>query len=482
MSCQLLVSVSLGETRIALRRDGRLIELAVERPEATSLIGNVYLGRVIKVLPGVEAAFVDCGLGRSAFLPACDATPDGLDSDPHARIATCVHEGQTLLVQVIKDPTGDKGARVSTRIALPGRYLVFAPHGTGVAVSRRIRDEQERARLVSLVDGVNSDDRGFIVRTAGEGAVAEAIARDATNMRSVWANIESAVHDRSPPCCVYNDLDPVCRYLRDRMNYDVVEVLIDDRATLEAARDFCRQTMPHLADRLSLFVEPEPLFDAFGVEDDISGALTSAVRLACGGTLVIEETEALTVIDVNTARFTGVSTQSDTALRTNLEAAGEIAHQLRLRNIGGIVVIDFIGMQTVAHRERILQALTHALAEDPAPSRVYGLSELGLVEMTRKRTRDSLHQIMTDHCGACGGRGRIKSAETIAAEIGRAVTRAAAGARGNEITIVASPEIFAWLSDRDDASWWAGVKRAAGTRIALMPDPTFSRERFDVAT
>ncbi|MDP6351030.1 MAG: Rne/Rng family ribonuclease [Alphaproteobacteria bacterium] len=478
MSDELLIGVAPRETRIALVSEGRLRELTVVRDDVGTLIGNIYLGRIEKVVSGIDAAFVDCGIGRAAFLAATDAGPRVPAADTIPRINERVQEGQALAVQVTKDPNSDKGARVTTRLTLPGRYLVYGPEHPGLSISRRIEDADERDRLTSLVEGW-ADPGGYILRTAAAGAEIHDLETDRAALRAEWAEIEAANAGLTAPALLHGDLPPVLRSLRDRLTESVDRVAIDDRVVLGEAHRYCDQAMPGFSDRFALHSGPEPLFDLYDLESQIDEAMMPEVRLPSGGTLVIEEIQAMTVIDVNTARFTGVSTHDDTVLRTNLEAAREIPWQLRLRNIGGIIVVDFIGMDSADHHEQVLAELGAAAAGDPAPMWIGGVSHLGLVEMTRKRARASLGRALSEPCPACDGLGCVKTTRTVAFEALRAASRDARDRPQRGLSIVAAPDVVALLEGPESGAV-ADIARLCADGIELIADPGLPRDSFEI--
>jgi ribonuclease G len=474
MTEELLVSTIGRETRLALVSDGRLRELVIEAPEAVSVVGALYWGRVKKVVPGIGAAFVDCGLARDAFLAARDA---GVPGDP-APIERRVHEGEALVVQVVKDPVDEKGARVTAWPAFAGRYLVYTPRGEGLSVSRRIDDTVERDRLVGLVQRIGPPPGGLILRTAAAGAGRDALADDLARLHDRWAEIEAArqlASSDGPPARLDRPLDPVARYL-ERMREPPDLVVIDDPSLLAEARRACGDTVPDM--RLESHGGPGPLFARHDLEAQIAAALEPNVDLPSGARLAIEQTRALCAIDVDTARFTGPSGRDDTVLRTNLEAAREIAWQLRLRDIGGVVVIDFITMDAPAHRAEVVAALRHVLADDPVAARVIGLSPIGLVELTRTRVRAPLSRRLTEACASCQGSGRVKTARAVAAEILRAAAAEARAEPGRRLSITAAPEVVAAL---DGEGGLAEIESLAGTTVTFTAAPDRPRESFEVA-
>ncbi len=399
---EILCSVSSGGTRTALREDGVVAELFVEPAEAATLIGTIHLGRIVKVLKGMGACFVELGLERAGFLPLHAIERPGSAPLP------VIHEGAAVLVQVVKDPQGGKGAELTLNLSLPGRHLVYAPHQRGLVFSRRLADEAERQRLAAAVESFARPDEGFILRTAALGATPEDLARDAEWLRAAWAEIEASAGKAKPPACVWRDLSPLARVLRDRGHAGIRRVVTDDPAAQRAAQDYGRRFMPALAGHIELSRGDIPLFDRLGIHEDIGAALQPRVALPSGGFLMIEPTHALTAIDVNTGRHIGDTNQADTILATNLEAARAVARQVRLRNLSGLIIVDFVHMLAAEHQERVLAAVREAFAEDPMFVRIGGFTELGLLEIARRRGRPPLHEILTAPCVTCDGVGRTE--------------------------------------------------------------------------
>lgn len=400
---EILCTVSSQATRTALLQDGSVVEILIEPAAAATLIGNVYLGRVTKVLTGMGAAFVEIGEERAGFLPLPK------DEPPSARPAPVIHEGAAVVVQVVKDAQGGKGAELALEIALPGRQLVYGPHQDGVVFSRRLSDEAEKQRLAAALASFAQPGEGFILRTAAQGATLEDLARDAVWLRSVWADIAASIAKAKPPRCLWRDLSPLARVLRDRGHGAIKRVLTDDPAAQQAAQDYCRRFMPDLVARIERDTGEVPLFERFAVEEEIAAALQPRVPLPSGGFLLIEPTQALTAIDVNTGRHVGQSSPAQTMLGTNLEAATEVARQVRLRNLSGLIVVDFVHMQSAAHQGQVLEALRAAFADDPLFVRIGGFTELGLLEIARRRTRPPLHETLTMPCASCDGLGRVEN-------------------------------------------------------------------------
>jgi len=476
MSDALLISVDPGEVRTALVRDGRLAEYAVERLDATSLVGNIYLGRVARVVPGIDAAFVDCGLPRAVFLAGQDGPPG------EGPLARRIHEGEVLVVQVTRDAVGDKGPRVTTRLSLAGRLLVLCPGGEGVAVSRRITDPDERERLTRAVASVSrSATATVVIRTAAEGCDGNDLAADLDFLVDGVRVIESTSAAANAPALLRAELGPVERALRDRLGGSTGRVIIDDRPALTAARAFAADHLPDALDLLEGHAGSTSLFRAHDVEDEIAGLSEPRVSLPSGGALIIQTTEALTVIDVDSAGHTArAAPAGDAAIAINLEAAREIARQLRLRDIGGPAVVDFIGMADDAADQRVVEALASATTSDPAPVRFSAMSEFGMVELTRKRVRPSVFDLLTEPCPTCDGGGRVKTARTVAGEILRAGLQETTARPGRPVTLIAAPAVVDALRG-DCANFVVTLERAAGASVALTVEAGLPRDRFEIA-
>ncbi len=468
MSKRIVVNVGLLETRVAVQEGNLLTELYLERHRHRSIVGSVYKGTVTNVLPGMQAAFVDIGLAKDAFLYAGDYTANvgpeeagddevdaDLDPDEEPRreatrpIAEMLSRGQPVLVQVSKESLGTKGARTTSFISLPGRYVVYMPQASHVGVSRRIRDEHERERLRETLRSLPLPPGGFILRTNAEGKGQAEFAQDVEFLGRLWAQIQARFEQAQPPAVLHEEMDLTFRVVRDLLSPEVDEFVVDDRAGWDKCLGYVRALVPSLEARVQLYTERAPVFDHFGVEKDIEKALRRRVWLKSGGYIVIDHTEALVSIDVNTGKYVGKRDFEQTVLKINLEAVNEVVRQIRLRDLGGIIIIDFIDMEILDHREQVYKALTRALVEDKARTNVLEISELGLVEMTRKRVRQDLRALLTQHCPTCRGTGVVKSDETLAIEIYRAIqAKAAAEApagEGREIVARIHPDVAAWI-------------------------------------
>ena len=503
MSIEVLINVAPRETRAALLEGGVLQELFVERASRRGLVGNLYKGRITRVLPGMQAAFVDVGLARTAFLHVSDIVsgdtrfdaqrlaaagasggPAGLSSvvrEEVPDIRRLVNQGDDIIVQVVKDPMGAKGARLTTFMSLPSRYLVFMPRGRGIGISARIEQESERQRLRESMQAIVGDSHpgGYIVRTAAEGVEAGRLASDLEYLERLWNHVRERGLRAAPGELVHEDLPLPSRVLRDELGRGIERVLVDDQTELERLQRFVADFSPVRAPRLELHPGPRPVFDLHGVEEEINRALERKVSLKSGGYLVIDQTESMTTIDVNTGGFVGHRNLEDTIFRTNLEAAVAIARQLRLRNLGGIIIIDFIDMQDESHREQVLGALRQSLAGDHAQTQVAAISPLGLVEMTRKRTRESLEHLLCDTCPACEGRGSIRSVDTVCQDIFREILRQARQFDSRELLVLAHQDVVERLLG-EESPVLAELEAGAGRPIRLQAEALYEVDRYDV--
>jgi len=482
MTAEILVNVSPDETRVALVEAGAAQEVIVQRASRHGLVGNIYKGRVERVLPGMQAAFVDVGLERTAFLHVADMVAAGAPAASLVPIDQRLHEGQQLLVQILKDPLGTKGARLTTMLSIPARYLVLLPFEPHNGISTRIEDEAERSRLKTLVDRVVAElcpQFGVIARTAAEGVDEEAMRVDLAFLLQIWKAIQERAQGSPAGSLVHGDLPLAMRILRDLLTDDVERVRIDNADEFERVRQFAEHFVPKAEPLLELYQGHAPLFDLFGVEDDIERALARKVELKSGGHLVIDQTEAMTTIDVNTGAFTGHRNVEETVLKTNLDAAQAIARQLRLRNLGGIIILDFIDMTSEDHRAQVLRALQKELKRDSARTQIYPISPLGLVEMTRKRTRESLGHILCEPCPQCDGRGSIKTVETVSHEIVREVQRSARQFEAKSFLVLAAPPVAQRLMD-DQSIGLAELEAQLGRPIRVQSEAAYERESFDV--
>ena len=491
MSAEILVNVALGETRAALLEEGVVQELHIERRRRRGLVSNLYQGRVTRVLPGMQAAFVDIGLERTAFLHAADIAsppPDetvaGLvqaSAPPVEDVRRLLSEGDDILVQVIKDPIGTKGARLSTYITLPARFLVYLPRGDGIGVSTRIEDEAERQRLkaaVAQLRGAEADG-GYILRTAAQGVAIDSLREDMEYLRRLWRHVRTRATQIAPGTMVHEDLPLPLRILRDELSRGVARVLVDSAAEHSRMTAFAAEFIATTAARIELHPGPRPIFDLHGIEEEITKALERKVALKSGGHLVFDQREAMTTIDVNTGGYVGHRNLEETTFRTNIEAAASIGRQLRLRNLGGIIIIDFIDMHDESHRRQVLATLEHSLAGDRAQAHIVNLSPLGLVEMTRKRTRESLEHLVCEPCAACGGRGFVKTAETVCNEIFREILRHGPNPPARELLILAHADVVERLLEAEAATL-GELKAQVGLPIRLQVEGLYGVDQFDI--
>lgn len=486
MSEEILINITPMESRVALVENGVLQEVHVERGRNRGLVGNIYKGKVVRVLPGMQAAFVDIGLGKAAFLHVNEVLdrnnrPEGA-CDPD--IVELLHENQAIVVQVAKDPIGTKGARLTTFIAIPARYLVLMPHNDRVSISLRIEDPQERERLKETVERLLEQESldnkgGFILRTAAEGVGEQELLADILFLHRLWATVEEQIRESVPPDCVYEDLSLHLRTVRDLIEPDIEKIRVDSLDTFNRICKFVRKLVPHMDGRVEYYTGERPLFDLFGVEDEINRALKRRVDLKSGGYLIIDQTEAMSTIDVNTGGFVGHRNLEETIFKTNLEAAAVIARQLRLRNLGGIIIIDFIDMDDVEHQRQVLRILEKNLERDHARVNITGVSELGLVEMTRKRTRESLENTLCETCPTCNGRGTLKTAETVCYEIFREIMREARVYENDIYLVLASESVVDQLLDEESDNV-AELEALLNKTIRFQVEPRYSQEQFDV--
>ncbi len=512
MKREIVVNSSLVETRVAVIEDGTLVELLIDDPHTQNLAGNIYKGRVLKILPGMQASFVDIGLARDAFLYVRDIYEDvesyedllaadeegeeeGLPAAPpaahedrqpkrpkraaHASIEELIQEGQEVLVQVAREPLGTKGARITSHVTLPGRYLVYMPTESHVGVSRKIEQEGERSRLKQIIEEINTPREGVIVRTAGVGRSKAEIQADFEFLRSTWRGIRAKAETLKAPAQVQKDLDLVFRIFRDLITKDVARLVVDSAVEYERCMEYTESLFPELRQLLFLYTEDEPIFKSFGIEREVEKALRSKVWLKSGGYLVIEQTEALVSVDVNTGKYVGKHDFEETILKTNREAAAEIARQVRLRDLGGIIIIDFIDMARQENRDKVMAELKEALKVDRSPTNVSLLSELGLVEMTRKRVRQGLNQSLSQTCAACGGLGWVRSTASIAHQAMREVEWRMARKGLPRIKVRAAPDLVEWIK-AEEAEVLETLHRNLGGEIDLLVEETYPPGKYSL--
>jgi len=486
MSEEILINVTPRETRVALVENGALQEVYIERALRRGLVGKIYRGKVCRVLPGMQAAFVDIGLERAAFLHASDATPRTADTEAEnsgtvADITRLLHEGQVISVQVVKDPLGTKGARLTMQITIPSRYLVFVPDVANVGISQKIEDEQERVRLRDIIQlfMTDQDGGGYIARTAAEGESGDALRADMLFLSKLWQSVNEAEKEAKPGTVIYDDLPLTIRVMRDMLGDQIEKVRIDSRESYQRAQEFCNQFMPDLNTAIEYYPGERPIFDIYGIEDEIHKALDRKVQLKSGGYLIIDQTEAMTTADVNTGGYVGHRNLEETIFKTNLEAAQAIARQLRLRNLGGIIIIDFIDMSDEEHKRQVLRALQKCLDKDHVKTQITEVSSLGLVEMTRKRTRESLEHVMCETCPTCNGRASLKTAETACYEIFREILRESRQFDTEQLLVLASQEVVDLLLDEESTSL-AELEAFIGKPIKFQVESLYTQEQYDV--
>jgi len=488
MSQEILMNCTPQETRVAVVENGVLQEVSVERARRRGLVGNIYKGWVQRVLPGMQAAFIEVGLERTAFLHASDVAVAS-DSEtgetrlrgPVPDIQALLHDGQEIVVQVIKDPMGSKGARLTTHLTIPSRYLVMLPRSRNLGVSARIEDAAERERLRAIGQRFleEGDPGGYIIRTAAEQASEAALEADRRFLCKLWENVAARAQEAPAGECVHEDLPLVLRSLRDIMSTEVERIRVDSRENFHTVHAFCEQFFPEMTARVQVYSEERPLFDFYGVEEEIQRALSRKVELKSGGYLMIDQTEALTTIDVNTGAYVGRRNLEETIFKTNLEAAQGIARQVRLRNLGGIIIIDFIDMQDPEHKRQVLRALEKCLEKDYAKTQISGVSALGLVEMTRKRTRESLEHVLCAACPTCQGRGFVKTPETVCYEIFRELMREARQFEADQMLVVAARSVVDLMVE-DESMSVAELEEFIGRPITFQAEPLYAQDQFDV--
>lgn len=489
MSDEILINVGPTETRAALVENGVTQEVYIERSRNKGYVGNIYKGKVIRVLPGMQAAFVDIGQERAGFIHVADLVPrkenGGEDKAADTDIRTLLREGQEILVQVIKDPISTKGARLSTHLSVSARYLVYMPYTDHIGISVRIEEDEERERLRGIVVKLADEHRdeykvgGFIVRTVAEGASEEELRADIPFVFRLWADVEQAIKKAKPPSVVHEDLPLYMRTVRDLMRSNIEKVRIDSREAFQSMQRFAKHYAPEIGGKLEHYQGERPIFELYGVEDEIKKALDVKVTLKSGGYLLVEQTEAMTTIDVNTGAFVGHRNLEETIYKTNLEAAAAIARQLRLRNIGGIIILDFIDMKDEEHQRQVLRALEKNLERDRVKTGITGVSELGLVEMTRKRARESLTQMLCEPCPACQGRGKLKSPETVCYEIFREILRESRAYDSKKFLVLAAQAVIDRLLDEESANV-ADLEEFIGATIHFQVESLYNQEQYDI--
>ena len=493
VSREIVINSTKHESRIAVLDEGQVVELWIERTRHRTVVGNIYKGRVTKVLPGMQSAFVDIALERDAFLYVDDVLEefDELETEamelpldevaqrPEASISDLLREGQEIVVQVSKDTIAGKGARITSHITLPGRFLVYMPSVNHLGISRRIENEEERARLKELLERIRPQGGGgFIVRTAGEGREEEEFRADLKYLTELWEQIRRRAEKATAPAAIHHDIDLVLRTIRDVLTPEFKTVWVDSVDQYQRIVEFLDQIQPNLVSKVRLYRRDAPIFDDFGIEPEIAKALRPKVWLKSGGYIVINQTEALVAIDVNTGKYVGKRNLEETVFRTNLEAAREIVRQVRLRDLGGIIVLDFIDMETPENRTALFEALEQEIRKDRSKTKILQISEFGLIEMTRKRVRQSLERSLTQPCTYCSGSGRIKSNATIALEIWRDLIKLRDLPDGQDVIVRVNPLVYQTLRSGDPI--FEEIERSLGIHLVFKPDESMHHEQYDV--
>ena len=510
MKREILMNTTARETRVAILEDDVLVELMVDRPDAARMVGDIYKGRVEAVLPGIQAAFVDIGTEKAAFLHVSDVAVDDDDEDeepgaapaddddapngngggggggrgrrPLPPIQDIVKKGQELLVQVSKEPISTKGPRVTAHISLPGRFVVYMPGSDHVGVSRKIEDREERARLRAMArESLPPKSGGVIVRTVGEELTRETFERELKSLIGLWKQMQKKASRSRAPAVVHREAKLVAGIIRDLFSQKVDSLIVDSQQVFDDVRVYLEQVDPSLIERVKLYTDARPLFDAYDIESEIRDAFQRRVNLPSGGYIIVEPTEALVSIDVNTGRYTGKKDPEKTILKTNVDAAREIARQVRLRDVGGIIVCDFIDMETKANREKVLQELRQHLSRDRARTKAFQVSELGLIEMTRQRVRASLYHSQTEGCPTCGGTGRIFTPETVIRRVERAIRRAWADGKEKNLVVRVHPVVALYVLE-EEPGWLKGIEKSLGMKIALRDTPLLSQDDFKLVS
>lgn len=481
MNNEILINVTPQETRVAIIQRGVVQELHIEREAHRGLVGNIYNGVVKRILPGMQSAFIDIGMEKAAFLHVADIFRDDRDNLSQTPIEKLLHEGQTLLVQVVKDPIGTKGARLSTQISVAGRLLVYLPFENRIGISQKIGDEDEREQLKERLTRLKGEDcqQGFIVRTLAEAASDSDFQSDIEYLKRVWEDVKMRAENCKVPTAVYLDLDLSVRVLRDFLSEDSEQVLVDSRETFQKMEIFAKTFIPKFANRVNVYVSERPLFERYGIEEEIERALSRRVNLKSGGYLIIDQTEALTTVDVNTGGFVGDKNFEETIFKNNLEASQAIARQLRLRNLGGIILIDFIDMDNETHQQSILEELEKSIVLDRTRMTINGFTQLGLVEMTRKRTRESLAHVLCETCPTCSGRGEIKTTATICYQILRELVRESRQYNPKSLRVIASKKVVDFFHEEESQSI-AMAEEFIGKTILLQAETIYGQQDYDI--
>lgn len=489
MGEEILINVTPMETRVALIENGLPQEIFIERHNNRGHVGDIFRGKVVRIMPGMDAAFIDIGLHKAAFIHASDISPidaDGFEvrDNAHPAIQELLRDDQFLVVQVAKDAISTKGARLTTHLTLPARNLVYLPRSKHLGISQRLEDEAERERLLAqlqdcLAQECKDDEGGFIIRTAAEGIGPEEFKQDIRFLRRLWSKVEKQIENCNTIKSLYHDVPLYIRTVRDLITPQVEKIRVDNEKSYAEIAQFLQDFIPELTTKVETYEGDRPIFDLYNIEDEINKALGRKVKLKSGGDLIIDQTEAMTTIDVNTGAYLGSRNHAETILKTNLEAATAIARQLRIRNLGGIIILDFIDMQDPEHQRQVQRMLSKALEKDHARHAITGISQLGLIEMTRKRTRESLGQILNTHCPACQGRGTQKSAETVCYEIFREILRITRAYENDMLLVMASQMVVDRLLD-EESDTLSELEELVGKTVKFEVEPMYTQEQFDV--
>ena len=489
MASELVINVTYSETRIAFLENGTLVEFFIEKKNDRSMVGSIYKGKVVRIVPGMDAAFIDIGLEKSAFLYVGDIILDGMmyeefdNADFHfeagERIEGVLEDGQELIVQVSREPIGQKGTRVTSKITLPGRLLVLMPGTDHIGVSRKIEDEEERKRLAAVMKEICPKGYGLIGRTAAEGKSADELATDLSFLRRIWESIQEKAKGSRAPAILHQELGIIFRVIRDLHSHNLKKVIVDDEFIYRRLEQFLKEYLPEEGCEVTYFDEKDPIFEVYGIEMEVAKLLQRKIWLKSGGYIVLDYTEALTVIDVNTGRYLGKKDLEDTILRTNLEAVKEIAYQIRLRNIGGIIIVDFIDMERKESRETVFQSLMDILKKDRIKTFAYPISELGLVQLTRKRTRHNVVNQLTEICPNCEGSGYVKSRHTVCYEVLRELRSSCRKGEGRIFNIYLSSDVANLLYEEERTSL-EQIEATYGTKINLVANPNFAIDKFQI--
>jgi len=480
MSDEILINITPPETRVAVLENGVLQELIIERERKRDTVGNLYRGEISRVMPGIQAAFIDIGLDKAGFLHASDVLVNGEVPCDEKGIERFLQQGQHIVVQVLKAPLGTKGPRLTMNVSIPSRYQVFLPYSDKLALSQQLEDEEDRERLLACMEVFKAEgyDGGYIARTAAEGVSEDNVRADMLFLNKLWGVINQQV-EQVKRGLIYEDLPLALRILRDLYQSSVTKIVIDSKLNFDRMLEFSGKFMPEVVPLLELYKGARPLFDMYSIESEIKAALERKVFLKSGGHLVFDQTEAMTTVDVNTGSYLGRGNQEQTIFKTNMEAAQATARQLRLRNLGGIIIIDFIDMQDEEHKTAVLNALEKAMNKDHTKYTISNVSELGLVEMTRKRTRESLERVMCESCPTCSGAGMVRTAETTCYEIFREIMRDARQYEARELLVVASNDVVDMLLDEESTNL-ADLEAFVGIRIRFRADNQYGQDRYDV--